>query len=268
MLLVTVNVVFHESARLQCNVPIENFNPQKTQKWGKGDELLTTNTNSVNNSKYTSEIKENRFILTIQDFSEPDVNEVYYCYYDFETVPYNLTMQSDWLLKPSKESLHQNISFEDSRLNIRLTLKEVFPVPTCNCTFDEMEISNKFVRKISFVDIFYSVDFFLSYNTSACGRVNITCALKTDIIVHETRNFCQDITESGSSKSFIIIGISITCVICMFIAVVIRHKLIKEQPEDTIIKLIPNCSRSNIEMCTVVSHDAKQQDIRPTAISH
>lgn len=97
MILLTVNIVFHESVRLQCNVPIEN--PLKIQKWGKGDEVLTTNTNSVNDSKYSSETNDNRFILTIKDFSKADANDVYYCYYGFETVPYNLTMQPNWLCK-------------------------------------------------------------------------------------------------------------------------------------------------------------------------
>lgn len=99
MFLATVNVVFHGSVQLQCNVPKEIFNPKETQKWAKGDVVLTINTSSIDNNKYTSETKENRFILTIQDLSKADLNEMYYCYYDFETVPYNLTMKSDWMCK-------------------------------------------------------------------------------------------------------------------------------------------------------------------------
>lgn len=41
-----------------------------------------------------------------------------------------------------------------------------------------------------------------------------------------------DMTESGSPKTFLIIGIVIACLICTVIAVVrIKHILMKERPE-------------------------------------
>lgn len=80
-------------------IPQKDFNHELTLKWGRGDRVLTTKTTSIDYNKYTQETKDNGFILTIYDFNISDVNHVYFCYYDFDTEPFNLTMRQDWLCK-------------------------------------------------------------------------------------------------------------------------------------------------------------------------
>ncbi|CAC5400782.1 unnamed protein product [Mytilus coruscus] len=129
------------------------------------------------------------FALIIHNFSETDLNVNYSCSYGFTKITNNLTEDHISILKkPAENSIIDNTAVEKGRLNINITVAEVYPVPLCSVTItkSKKQVISEVTLNVTVFDISkyqkkVEVLGFIDSGLEQCER-----QIKVDCCLHDT----------------------------------------------------------------------------------
>lgn len=219
--------VFGQDVKLFCNASsIGDCCKTKSRRWNGGPEQVTLTLNEISSSsKYTSTMVVDGFTLVIRDFSEKDINILYTCSYGFQHYEHILSINNSFEKYPTiLHALHHN-----RVLGLSISLRQVYPIPSCVGVFNENDISDSLVMLSSKETIFYNTE--VTYNGTEivqCGvlAVNCTVGSRSFQIINETIGNCAPHEESQQVSVWIplLLGITLLCLVVCSVLVVKYRK--------------------------------------------
>lgn len=178
------------------------------------------------------------FALIIHNFSETDLNVNYSCSYGFTKITNNLTEDHISILKkPAENSIIDNTAVEKGRLNINITVAEVYPVPLCSVTItkSKKQVISEVTLNVTVFDISkyqkkVEVLGFIDSGLEQCERqIKVDCCLHDTLVNLLKRNIplCRELQEYESPTQFNVVATVLFTVVALLlligvIALVIR----------------------------------------------
>lgn len=196
-------IVFGESVTLYCNTSSVQYActlEQCTRRWygGQIQSLLSSNSFTVDKSKYEMHEDSNGFSLVIKDFNEDDANISYSCTYGFYNDKKILQLANDFEIQPVNETtdIRQYIG-NGSILNVQVDFKKVHPAPSCSIFLNRENVSSMLIKKQHKEGIFYHVTLDFQHNVepnNCMGKIKLECTIGTrnrTVVSRNLGTFCS-----------------------------------------------------------------------------
>ncbi|XP_052079785.1 uncharacterized protein LOC127717945 [Mytilus californianus] len=230
-----------ETLSLVCTVAdVDIIDQGLIRQWTKGPELICYNGHPIDPIKYSEIVtNDNQFKLQINNVTESDLQCNYQCRYSFETQTKKIEIsRHNFEYPPANETkaiIKSNVS--DGSMTVDLHLKKVYPMPICNVTVGDSQMSLDIVKHHT-NGIYYEVYMIKRLaNSIKCNRdFEVSCQLiKNYSLAVEHINPCKPeafTDDSETGNELLVSLLTVFIVLIVVIGFLIFKKRLKRRDSD------------------------------------
>ncbi|CAC5393246.1 unnamed protein product [Mytilus coruscus] len=227
--LYTETAVFGKTLQLVCHLTANTpCCSQYTRKWVVGRMYMLASINGVtsNTSKYQESlnVSAQTSTLTITGLSREDVDIPYECTYGFDSFSKILTITKEQFEYHPMEKLPQNVTIDNFDVEVNITMNVVYPIPECNATDGEKDMTQNLNITNAKNGIFYTSTIHLFHkvidNCDTPKAIVVLCTVgKTTLLVVNSTLPCLKASPKDTGQIFVPVLVAVTLVVAIGIII-------------------------------------------------